>query len=69
MKYRVNTYRSSDMLIEAEGFSILNGILHFFDEDGEFSYVIKDWSAFVALDQEVAKNPDQFYESLNEGDR
>ena len=69
MNYWVRTNTSADYNFEGARFEIINGIAHFFDEDGECIWVIKDWVSFRCVSDEELESkmtPDEFYEKMDD---
>lgn len=66
--YLVITNSSTDYVVDAECFQIFEGIIHFYDADGEPICVFKEWTAFRRVDDTEVKatSPDEFYEKLKE---
>lgn len=67
MKFWVRSPTSVDYVIYAERFDILNNVLHFFGEDGNPVWVIKDWVSFSCEEEKAeAISADDLYDSLEE---
>ena len=66
MNYLIKTNSSLEYTFEANHFQISEGIIHFFDDEGDVVWVIKDWISCMAMKDKKEKTPDEFYESLNE---
>lgn len=56
------------MKVECDHYEIFKGILIAINNDGNPIVVIKKWDYFTVVYQELPKNPDQFYEALDEDD-
>lgn len=66
--YEVKTNSSLVYSFKASYFHISNDILHFYDENDEVTWVIKDWVSFFrsTVEEKEPCNPDEFYENLEE---
>ncbi len=64
----VRTASSIEYNFVAKRFEISYAIVHFYDDDGEIVWVIKDWVAFrcVKIEDEEELSPDEFYEKLSD---
>jgi len=69
MRMWVRTNTSNDYHFECFRFEIFDGIVHFYDEDGDIIWVIKDWIGFRQVKDEELKEPmtpDEFYNNLKD---
>lgn len=67
MNIYVKTNTSVEYIFQAARFEVHNGVAHFYDEDGEPVWIIKDWTAFgITTKKELEKStsPDEYYENL-----
>jgi len=70
-QFLVKTDSCIEYIFEAHRFEISNGIVHFYDDEGEIIWVIREWVSFRRLGESDTKpkTPDEFYQQLNEEDK
>ena len=66
-QFIVRSGNTVEYTFEASHYQILNGVVHFYDKEGDPVWIIKEWTAFRCYEMKP-KNPDEFYESLKGDD-
>jgi hypothetical protein len=69
--FLVKTSSCIEYVFEAHRFEISNGIVHFYDNEGEVIWVIKEWISLrrYGKSDTEPKTPDEFYDQLNDGEK